>query len=308
MFYKQKDRLRRWIFSRQVRSVFDTPPVRLTDVETAPLVLSQLQHKDVTMYLAAIKSFVRYLPPREIHIVDDGSLTDHDRAVLERHIPGVLFHPLASCREPGLPQGGTWERLIAIARLSRSGYVIQLDADTLTLSAVDEVRVAAKDGRSFSIGTWDKQEIELATERARDAQRHLRTKTPHIQVLAESNLHALNEASGLKYVRGCSGFAGFSISPHKLEFMQVISEQMLSLMGTRWFEWGSEQVMSNLIIANQLGAVVLPHPEYSDCEKLQPSRTRFVHFIGTCRFRNGRYAQLVNKVVSQLSEGETFCA
>jgi hypothetical protein len=54
--------------------------------------------------------------------------------------------------------------------------------------------------------------------------------------------------------------------------------------------------MSNLLVANFPNTEVLPHPDYSDCEKMQPGRTRFVHFIGTCRFRGGHYADLINRL------------
>ena len=294
MFYKQKDKLRRWIFAHQVRSVLNTPPLRMA-AETAPLVLSQLQHKDVLMYLAAVKSFARQLPPGEVHVVDDGSLTSADHALLMRHIPGIRFHALAQCREPGLPQGGCWERLIAIARLSQNRYVIQLDSDTLTLAPIGELASAARHSQSFSIGTWDQQQLEVAIERARTAQSRIAGNRPHIQLLAEANFDRFQDAATLKYVRGCAGFSGFAPGAGKIELMRSLSGQMQALIGERWLEWGSEQVMSNLLVANQPNALVLPHPDYADCEKMRPGVTRFVHFIGPCRFRKGRYASLVNR-------------
>src|SRR5512143_1663550 len=130
MFYKLKERLRRGYFSHRVHGLRHTAPIKLGD-STAPAVLSQLQHKDVLMYLAAIKSFARQVPPSSVHVVDDGSLTPQDYVLLSQHIPDICFHSVVDCREPGLPSGGTWERLIAIARLSQTHYVIQLDADTL---------------------------------------------------------------------------------------------------------------------------------------------------------------------------------
>ena len=96
--------------------------------------------------------------------------------------------------------------------------------------------------------------------------------------------------------RGCSGFAGFPSGPGKIELMRDLSAQMQQLVGDKWRDWGSEQVMSNLLVANQPGARVLPHPDYTDCEKMQPGRTRFVHFIGTCRFRGMQYADMINRV------------
>jgi hypothetical protein len=294
MFYKQKDRLRRWWFVHQTRCVLDSAPIELD--AAGPTLLSQLQHKDVQMYLAAIKSFARRLPPSEVHIVDDGSLTNDDRALLGRHVAGMVVHDLKACREPGLPIGGCWERLIAIAHLSETRYVIQLDADTLTLGGIPEVADAVRSAKSFSIGTWDGQTLEPATDRARAAQRHLGSGKPHVQMLSESKFDRLQYPQVLRYVRGCAGFSGFAPGGGKLRLMKTLSAQLSSLIGDRWQEWGSEQVMSNLVVANQPKAIVLPHPEYADCEKMLTGRTCFVHFIGTCRFRGGVYARLANKM------------
>ena len=291
MFYKLKDRLRRRHFASQVQNLLDTPAITLGDA-SSPIVLSQLQHKDLLMYLAAIKSFARQLPPSAVHVVNDGSLNAQDCALLTRHVPGIRFHALSDCREPGLPSGGTWERLIAIARLSRSHYVIQLDADTLTRGPISEVIQLAHANRAFTIGTWDGQEIESATERAAQT----RTRSPgatHVQMQAEMHFDRLSHAAELKYVRGCSGFAGFAAGSDKLQLMHRLSGEMQKLIGDKWLEWGSEQVMSNLVVANEPDAMALPHPDYTDCEKMQP-HSRFVHFIGTCRFQGGRYADMIN--------------
>lgn len=248
------------------------------------------------MYLAALKSFARHLSPGEVHVLDDGSLTDIDHALLAQHIPRIQFHVLAECRDPDLPHGACWERLIAIARLSQTRYVIQLDADTLTLAPISEVALAARHGQSFVIGTWDDQEIEEATYRAQMAKEKMGSARPHIQLLAESYFDRLEEAATLKYVRGCAGFSGFARGTGKIELMRKLSAQMRALLGERWLEWGSEQVMSNLVVANQPNAIVLPHPDYADCEKMRPGKTRFIHFIGTCRFRGGIYANLIRRV------------
>lgn len=293
MFYKLKDRLRRSHFAHQVQGLLATPAITLGEA-SAPIVLSQLQHKDLLMYLAAIKSFARQLAPSAVHVVNDGSLTPQDCALLAQHVPGIRFHALADSREPGLPSGGTWERLIAIARLSQTHYVIQLDADTLTRGAIDEVAQLAQTNRAFTIGTWDGQEIESAHERAAQT----RARSPgatHVQMQAEVHFDRLVSVPGLKYVRGCSGFAGFSAGSDKLQLMHRLSAEMQKLIGEKWLEWGSEQVMSNLVVANEPDAMVLPHPDYTDCEKMQP-RSRFVHFIGTCRFRGGRYADMINSL------------
>ena len=301
MFYKQKDWFRRWVFSHQVKGILKTPPLTLGNVES-PQVLSQLQHKDVLMYLAAIKSFALHVPPGGVHVVDDGSLTIEDRTLLAHQVPGVQIHSLEDCREPGLPTGGTWERLIAIARLSQNHYVIQLDADTATRGPINEVATAVQANRAFTIGTWNGQTVETARERAEQT-RARNASLNHVQMLAEAHFDQLHETESLKYIRGCSGFSGFPSGTGKIELMRSLSSQLQQLIGYRWREWGSEQVMSNLVVANQPDALVLPHPDYTDCEKMQPE-SRFVHFIGTCRFRGGYYAEMINRLDWKLKQME----
>jgi len=267
-------------------------------------VLSQLQHKDVLLYLLAIKSIARYLPLGAAYIVDDGSLTTNDRALVAEHVPSVQFIALATFRSAACPQGGTWERLLSIAELIKKHYVIQLDSDTLTIAAIPEVVQCAADGRSFTIGTWDNQRIESMAERVAHAKTLPHSEGAHVQVVAEAHFDRLNEFQNLNYVRGCSGFAGFAPGAFTKEFVEEISQQMSAAIGERWSEWGSEQVMSNIVVANAPGSIVLPHPRYADCQKMQLGRTAFVHFIGSCRFNNGVYARLGADVIQSLKAAD----
>ena len=75
---------------------------------------------------------------------------------------------------------------------------------------------------------------------------------------------------------------------------------MQAAIGAKWSEWGSEQVMSNIVVANIPGAIVLPHPKYADCHKMQSEVTEFIHFIGNCRFDDGNYARLGAQVIARL--------
>lgn len=294
MFYKQKDRFRRWRFARQTSGILKSQPIKLD--EQGPDLLTMLQHKDVHMYLAAVKTFAFHIPPHTVHILNDGSLTSNDCDFLSHHIPGVVIHALDTFREPDLPIGGCWERLSTLARLSETRYVIQLDADTLTLGGIPEVAEAVHNKQSFTIGTWDNQKFEPAVDRARTAQTLLGKGKPHIQLLAESNFDRFKDAQNIRYVRGCAGFAGFAPGEGKVQLIRSLSSQLMAMLGERWSEWGSEQVMSNLVVANQSDAIVLPHPVYADCEKMQKGTTRFIHFIGTCRFEGGNYARLIREM------------
>jgi hypothetical protein len=299
MFYQLRDRVHRYRFAGACKGILQAAPVVL-DASSNLMVLSQVQHKDVLLYLLAVKSFARQVRPRAVCVLNDGSLSANDRAVLREHIPGVNLLELAEFRNAVCPRGGTWERLLAIASMVRDHYVIQLDSDTLTIGPIEEVRHCIEHQAAFALGTWNKQKIETMRERCETASKLAHQTDSHVQVVAEANLDKLDDFESLRYVRGCSGFAGFARQSFTREFVEAISGQMQAAIGAKWSEWGSEQVMSNIVIANIPNAIVLPHPKYADCHKMQAGMTEFIHFIGSCRFDDGNYARLGAQVIATL--------
>lgn len=259
---------------------------------------TQLQHKDVLLALIALKTFSAQVPVGSFHILNDGSLTPGDIALLGEHFPTVVFHRMDAARSPFCPTGGCWERLLTIAELVKAHYVIQLDSDTLTLAALPEIVDCIQSNRSFVIGTWDNQDFEPMSHRQAQATKIASDSVgkPHIQIAAESRFDQLKDFDGLRYVRGCAGFSGFGRQSFDRVFVEEISGQMLDALGDRWREWGSEQVMSNIVVANTKNGYVLPHPKYCDCTKIETAKTVFIHFIGSCRFTGGTYAGLAKKV------------
>lgn len=303
MFYRLKTTLARSLFNLQCRSVLRTPPLRLSPT-AGFAVLSQIRHSDLLMYLLAIKSFARQLSPAAIHIIDDGTLSAADRGLLAHHLPGSQIHSTTTLTLPHCPRGGTWERLIAISQLVQHSYVIQLDADTLTLDALPEIATCIRDQRSFCIGTWDEQTAETMQERIEVARQHAIGPRPHVQLVAEAGMNALSGFDAMHYIRGCSGFSGFARASFDAQRLDELSRQMGEKLGTRWSEWGTEQFMSNVIVANSTNPCVLPHPRYCDCSRYDREGARpmpaFVHFIGTCRFHKGRYARAASRLIRHL--------
>lgn len=292
MFYKLTDSLSRSLFAIQCRRVFGSPPAK-THANSDLAVITQLQHKDVLLAALALKSFAKQVPVGAFYVLDDGTLTHGDHALLKQHFPGVTFLGLGDVGSRHCPRGGTWERLLSIAELVKDRYVIQLDSDTLTLAPIPEVLSAVHSNTSFAIGTWDNQRLESMRSRQEHASRilHSSDAPAHIQVLAEANFDKLRRFNELNYIRGCSGFSGFGKNSFDKEFIEDISSGFFAALGDRWREWGSEQVMSNIVVANSGDAIVLPHPKYCDCTKIDSDQTTFIHFIGTCRFARNTYAQ-----------------
>ncbi len=301
MFYRLKALGYRAHFALACRRIYATSPIAL-DTQKPVMVLTQLQHKDVLLYLTAIKSFAKQVELGKVVIIDDGSLSAKDKKQLAAHLPGVSIFPLSRFRHPACPQGGCWERLLAIARFSQDHYVIQLDSDTLTRGPLPEVRQHIASDTAFVLGTWDGQTIEPMSLCAKRVQaKHPDAKALHVQLAAEAAFTHLEGCDALRYVRGCAGFCGFPAGSIDLDFIVCFSQAMDKLLGPKWHQWGSEQVMSNVLVANVPKAQVLPHPDYSDCAKMQDS-TRFIHFVGSCRFARGRYAREARQVIAHLEE------
>ena len=299
MFYKIRDRINRLRFAVRCKAILRSAPIALAPSSDLAL-LTQLQHKDVLLFLLAAKSFAKQVPPGAIFVLNDGSLRRDDVALLEDHMPGVALLDLAEFRSAHCPTGGTWERLLAIAHLIDQRYVVQLDSDTLTVDGLDEVRDCVRQKRPFVLGTWDRQEIETMPERWQTANVQRPGRRSHVQLFAEANFDKLRDFRTLRYVRGCSGFTGFPRRSFSRSFVEAISGEMKAALGDKWNEWGSEQVMSNIVLANIAQCLVLPHPRYADCSKMKSGQTAFIHFIGSCRFKHGTYARLGASVAGTL--------
>ncbi|MEQ9061256.1 MAG: hypothetical protein RLW61_17745 [Gammaproteobacteria bacterium] len=291
-------KLHKRYFDMRVRGIFETPPAPCNP-EADFVVLSQLHAPHLTMYMVALKSFARFVIPREYVLVDDG-LSAADRALISRNVDRVRFLSVSEVERGSCPSGGCWERLCAISSLNEYDYVIQLDSDTLTLCRPDEVLDCLATNRSFTLGTYRGREL-VSLESASEYASSLDSQ--HVQVLGEAAFARYPDKEAHRYVRGCAGFAGFAKTAARLEAVSDFSQTMSGLVGAKkWAEWGSEQLTSNFFIANSEEPVVLPvesYPFMSD--KVEPERCKLIHFYGHARFEGGLYARLAQKLVADLN-------
>lgn len=289
------ERKNKWLFERAVSSIRKTPAVRLGSLPLT--VVSMVHHRDVSSYLLAAKSFLWHIPARRVLLVADPTLNEEDRSVIRQHIPGIGIINADDSRDPRAPKGGTWERLITIADQASNSYVIQLDADTVTVGELEEVRCCVDRNRAFLLATDQTVKITSCLEASLTARSRL-TSDEHIQIFAEANLDALG--SRWSYARACSGFAGFPTGSFDRGDLVEVCAAMFSRIGQKWADWGSEQVTSNLVCASQPDALVLPHPKYCNAH-YATDRTEFLHFIGYTRFRSGDYAKRASETFRFLS-------
>ena len=273
--------------------------------ETAPLkptsanlvFVSMVSHADLLMYLVAIKSIYNWIGCGQIVVLNDSSLTDADKARLEQHLGDPAIIDIATVDTGGCPRGGCWERLLAIVDQSANAYVVQVDSDLLAVADLPEILEAVRQNRSFVLSTKMGRQV-IALSAAEEAVRS--SQSAHVQILAEQNFPRLGY-EGRRYIRGCAGFSGFARGSLSRSTLETFSRDMQSLIGDKWLEWGSEQVASNYLVANDSEPIVLPYPKYANYDPgLGGDGTHLYHFIGDHRFTGGRYIELSRRVIAGL--------
>ncbi len=287
---------RAW-FNLRSAKIFDTPPI-VCNANSSVVVVSQLHHPDLTMYLLAAKSFARFVRPRRFVIVDDGLLPE-DRNILTAHLGAVSFVVSSEVELHACPAGGCWERILTLSHENQHHYVIQLDADTLTVSEPTEVLQCLAENRTFTLGTSTGRQVIGFIEASRFAHE---TPHAHVQNHAERALEKFPGHEQLKYVRGCAGFAGFASGQLPMECITQFSKEMSQLIGNeKWREWGTEQVTSNYMAANAPNALVLPVERYPFWRPdVDIGKAALVHFFGTFRFSKGMYIRQSVRVIRSL--------
>jgi hypothetical protein len=287
----------RWQYQKVASEVLNTKPIKHGDLPFT--LLSMVHQRDVNSYLVAVKSFTHFLNPNRIVVVCDPSIDENDRAILKHHLPHVVLREAGEFTNPDIPRGGTWERLYAISEYARDSYVIQLDADTLTVQPIPEVMEGVRTNTGFVLGEVEDTPIRPLPAVREHALPKLKPGA-HIQTITEAEMVNVGLPPSARYVRGCSGFTGFPPSATMRDDLVDFSRRMTAKLGADWKRWGTEQVTSNYLVANSPGAKSLPFPKYGtpDCAT---KGTAFYHFIGSMRFINNKYKTTSRQAIHLIS-------
>ncbi len=299
MFFQLRRNATRRKFYKASRDILSTPP--LPEDSRNVRIVSAVCHDDVYMYLVAVKSYYRHAPYGRVTILNDGSLTRDDIAILEKHVRPTDIIPLDDVPYRGGRKGVRWGILLTMTDLADEHYVVQLDSDTITVRDIPHVTEAVSGNRSFTLGTHRGTEIVSADEASRSMQE---ADNDHVQTVAERNLCRLPGHQSLRYVRGNSGLAGLARGGFSREQAEPFFEHMTAVIGPKRLERGSFQVSSNFAVANSPGAFVLPLDEY---RYYRPGRdfsmARFIHYMGTWRFVDNAYYDGAREAVRRLATG-----
>ena len=296
MFYKLRQKLNYFKINSIVQPLLSIKPS--TSEKLPFILLSQLSEKDFYLYILAYYSLTEQYTPQSVFLLDDGTLETWQKDyLLNLHEDTQIKAISEYCPDP-FPPRQTLERLVAISELVKSTFVIQMDADILVNGDICEVRKAILGNQSFILGGPEKLSGILTVS---EISQHMQTsKSDHVQVQAEKLLHSCPLSWVKLYMRGCSAFAGFSKNSITSQQLTEAWDFFYKELQASWKQWGSEQVLSNLLLANS-NAVALPYPKYSSLfPELEPNRASLIHFIGSNRFSNNVYFDLSSKLVNGL--------
>lgn len=288
--YRLRSRIDQRRHDAACRPVLSTAPI--VPADDGLVIFSMMGTAVLLPYLVAVKSLWSQLRRGRVVILSDGTLTAADRAVLAQHCGDPQIIEIADVDTTGFPVGGTWERLLTILDMRRDAYVIQLDSDTVTLGHPDVVADAIAANTSFTLLGGAEWEIGAQTcTRFTPPTDVPASAEHHIQTRMERVLAQIADADRLRYIRGCSGFTGFARSDGGRALAGHFAHEMQRLLGAQaMHEWGTEQVTSSFVIANDPGAVLLPYRKFGNYwGEPWDADCRFMHFVGAHRHDGSAY-------------------
>jgi hypothetical protein len=300
-------RLRELAHLGAAKAVLKTAPI--VPAADGVVIFSMIGHAVLLPYLVAVKSLHARLGRGRIAILDDGTLTPGDRALLAHHLGDPRIFAIAGVATGGCPKGGCWERLLTLLDLAQHDYVIQLDSDTLTLDALPEVEAAIAGNRPFTLlgdPTADANGVLSLPDFMAAYYPQGSGIDPagpaHIQSSIEGNWDRFPDAAAWRYVRGSAGFAGFPKGGAGRGAAEAFSAAAGEVVGAeKWTRWGSEQVASNFLVANGTDPVLLPYARHLNYwNEAPPADAAFLHFVGTHRYSTGEYRRRTIEAVANL--------
>lgn len=283
-----------------IGSIMQTPPIVAR--QDGLVLFSMIGTAVLLPYLVAVKSLWGQLQRGRIVILNDGTLTGQDRAILNHHCDNPEIIDIADVDTDGFPKKGCWERFLTILDRRSDDYFVQLDSDTVTLGPVPEVADAIANNRSFSLLGGENSGENIWPLRDFGEHFYPNGRTgDHVQLRIEESLHTIPR-DDWRYFRGCAGFAGFSRGGPGRELATAFLEEMKRIIGAQDTAiWGTEQVASNFQIANEAGSVLLPYRRYRNYwGEMSLPVAHFLHFVGSHRYDRGLYAKASQAAIEQM--------
>lgn len=246
-------------------------------------------HRDVTIAILAIKSFLRFFNQVSVAIQDDGSLTGKDKNLFEKHIPGCLIYSRETTDKFIKPLIS--DDLFA-ARKKDPSMLKLIDTNIL----FDKKKIVADSDILFlkkpdEIIDWicEKQPAKPFYHKVNEANKVFEDQLGIINAQLSTNIDKLDY---------CSGFIGFNdqISIEKIEKTFKCLSKVSNV-------WGLEQNIYAFLLKEQSIALSPEHyvaiTQKSEQELFPVAK--MMHFGG--KFKHKQYLIYGNIIISDLMKG-----
>jgi hypothetical protein len=309
MFYRLRKAINYRRFQLRTRLIMRCPLA--CDPSAACAVHTTLCRDDLSLYMVAIKSFLRFCSSVAVVIHDDGTLDEASRRALEENIPGSRVIGAAEADQRAVRELGrnsflfrwrahdaSYRRVIDTEIWKCTPRRIIMDADILCLRLPHQVIGWTGDGATpFLLGQPPVTQPP--------SQPNGSGGRKFIQNLFKENVPTLSQALGLpdRFLDGTtSGFYGCT-SELGLEKLEGVVRKSLQI-GLPMEDWGSEQCIV-IYLLSTVGANRLDPERYINFDPScvpMLSRVSMVHFYGTYRFYQNHYTRLAAQIASELAE------
>lgn len=131
-----------------IAGVLDTPPV--AGRADGLVLFAPIGCATLLPAMVALKSLWHPLRRGRVALLDDGTLTAEDRAVLAHHFADPQILDAETVRGTGFPAGRGWASLLAMLDGRSGEYWLRVTHDTVTLGDVPEITAAIGANRSLT--------------------------------------------------------------------------------------------------------------------------------------------------------------
>ncbi len=147
---------RRWLtddaigrHNQAIAGILRTPPI-LPQADGLVLFVV-LGSRDVPRQLVALKSLWHFLRRGRVVVLDDGTLTAQDRAVLAQHCGDPEIIRMGELQFGPFPREPGWALLLTMLDKRAGEYWLHVGYDTVTLAMPEEVRTAIAGNRGLAM-------------------------------------------------------------------------------------------------------------------------------------------------------------
>ncbi len=304
MLYRLRQKAHRQYFGWRTRRIDSTPPLP-TNPEGRCTVHTMLSARDVSLYIPAIKSLIRFCPGVAVTVHSDGTLTREHYETVARHVLGVRFveaneADVLARRSLGADSylyrwrshDASWRRVIDTELWCKSPKRLIIDPDVVVTRTPEELLDWIEGGSGpFLFGQPPTPGVDIDGDPL-FIQTQFRTRIAQIgSRLGMPSVFPQGSTSGFY---GCESELALDRVEHVLKGCEA--------EGLPMAQWGSEQC-TVIYLLESAGAKHLAANHYLNydptCDPLIPD-ARAVHFYGTYRYHGRLYPKLAAKVAKEL--------